>query len=334
MDADPARAPHRALTVPVSLLDRSRTREGESAATGLRNTVGRARRAERLGFHRFWVAEHHAVPGIASGSPPVLMAQIAAETSHIRVGSGGVMLPNHSPIVVAEQARMLEALHPGRIDLGVGRSLGFTAPVRRALGVERYGPERFAEDLVTLVDYLHDEGPVTAMPRDVEPPPVLVLATRSGLAVAARLGLPVVVGGPVLHGDLAPLGDYRRDFQPRAGQSEPEVIISLDVMIADTADQARDLLLPEAWAMAESRATGAFPPLRPGPPGRLTAKQQSVIEQQLQMAIHGRPEQVLAELNALVERTGASEVLASTSTYDLDALAAADSALAALAADR
>lgn len=329
MDA-PASTPTPPLQVPVSLLDRSRTRQGESPATALQHTVDRARRTERLGFRRFWVAEHHAVPGIASGSPPVLMAQIAAQTTRIRVGSGGVMLPNHSPLVVAEQARMLEALHPGRIDLGVGRSLGFTAPVRRALGVERYGPERFAEDLATLVDYLHDRGAVTAMPRDVEPPPVLVLATRSGLAVAARLGLPVVVGGPVLHGDLAPLADYRRDFRPRDGQPEPEVVISLDIMIADSAARARELLLPEAWAMAESRATGAFPPLRPDPPERLTAKQQTAVEKQVQMALHGTADDVLDQLATLVERTGATEVLASTSTYDLDALAQADTALAAL----
>lgn len=335
MDADPRSALEPALepalTVPVSLLDRSRTRHGEPAAAAVRRTVDRARRAESLGFRRFWVAEHHAVPGIASGSPPVLMAQIAAQTSRIRVGSGGVMVPNHRPLVVAEQARMLEALHPGRIDLGVGRSLGFTAPVRRALGVERYGPERFAEDLTALVDYLHDDGPVTAMPRGVEPARVLVLATGSGLAVAARLGLPVVVGGPVLHGDLRPLMDYRRDFRSRDGQAEPEVIISLDVMIADTADEARKLLLPEAWAMAESRSTGAFPPLRPDPPDRLTPKQEAAIEQQVQMAVHGTAQDVLSELGALVERTGASEVLASTSTYDLDALAEADAALAALA---
>ena len=178
------------LPVPISLLDRSRTRAGEPAARALRDTVERARRAEELGFGRIWVAEHHAVPGIASGSPPLLMAAIAARTERIRVGSGGVMLPNHRPIVVAEQAKMLAALHPGRVDLGVGRSLGFTAPVRDALGVHDYGPDDFAGDVTALVDLLADAGPVTAMPKGVPAPPLFVLATGSGLAVAARLGLP------------------------------------------------------------------------------------------------------------------------------------------------
>src|SRR5690606_9643927 len=128
----------------ISLLDRSRTRAGEPPSAALPATVERARRAESLGLHRFWVAEHHAVPGVASSSPPVLMTAVAAATSRIRVGSGGIMLPHHRPVVVAGQARMLAALHPGRIDLGLGRSLGFTQPVREALRVTSYGPEEFA----------------------------------------------------------------------------------------------------------------------------------------------------------------------------------------------
>lgn len=316
--------------MPVSLLDRSRTRVGETPAESLRATVDRARRAEELGFRRFWVAEHHAVPGIASGSPPVLVAEIAARTSRIRVGSGGVMLSNHRPLVVAEQARMLAALHPGRIDLGVGRSLGFTAPVREALGVSSYGQDRFARDLADLQSFLGDSGPVTAMPRDVPAPPIFVLATGAGLAVAAERGLPVVVGGPVLAGDLAPLGDYRRRFRPNAACPEPRVIISLDIAIASTTARARELVLPEAYAMAESRATGVFGPLRPEPPERLTAKQELVVEQQLSQSVYGTAAEVADQLGELVARTGAAEVLASTSTYDRAALAEADAALAAL----
>lgn len=316
-------------TVPVSLLDRSRTRADEPADAALRDTVDRARRADALGFHRFWVAEHHAVPGIASGSPPLLMAAIAARTTRIRVGSGGVMLPNHRPIVVAEQARMLTALHPDRIDLGVGRSLGFTGPVREALGVPEYPPERFAEDLAALEGFLHDEGPVTAMPRTASPP-VLVLATGSGLVVAAERGLPVVVGGPVLREDLAPLAEYRERFRPSRSSPEPHVIVSADVMIADTSERARELMLPEAWAMVESRATGAFPPLRPAPATTLTDRQQAKVDRHLEQAVHGTPDEVARQLADLVERTGAAEVLAFSSTHDRAALARSDEALAAL----
>ncbi|UNX56350.1 MsnO8 family LLM class oxidoreductase [Georgenia sp. TF02-10] len=314
----------------ISLLDRSRTRAGEEPAAALRATVERAQRAEALGLHRFWVAEHHAVPGIASGSPPVLMAAVAARTSRIRVGSGGVMLPNHRPLVVAEQARMLAALHPGRIDLGIGRSLGFTAPVRAALGVSSYPPDRFGRDLAALRDLLDDRGPVTAQPSGTPRPPLFVLATGAGLAVAAELGLPVVVGGPALRGDLAALADYRARFRPTTAQPEPYVVISLDVMVAATAERARDLLLPEAWATAESRTTGAFGPLRAEPPDRLTDRQRRAVERQLDLAAHGTAGQVRAELGDLVARTGAAEVLASTSTYDRAALAEADAALADL----
>lgn len=321
---------HTALPVPVSLLDRSRTRLGESPETALRFTVERSRRADELGFHRFWVAEHHAVPGIACGSPPVLVAAIASQTERIRVGSGGVMLPNHRPIIVAEQAKMLAALHPARIDFGVGRSLGFTAPVREALGVSDYGPDHFAKDLAALVDFLDDAGPVTAMPAAVVPPPLFVLATGSGLVVAAERGLPVVVGGPVLRGDLAPLDDYRHRFRPSRACPEPHIIVSTDVMIADTSERARELVLPEAWAMVEARATGAFPPLRPEPSTTLTDRQQTAVAQHVDQAVHGTVEDVADQLRHLVGRTGAAEVLAFTSTHDRAALARSDVALAGL----
>ncbi|WP_251839160.1 MsnO8 family LLM class oxidoreductase [Oceanitalea stevensii] len=314
----------------LSLLDRSRTRAGEEHAAALRATVGRAQRAEELGYHRFWVAEHHAVPGIASGAPAVLAAAVAAATSRIRVGSGGVMLPNHRPIVVAEQFAVLEALHPGRIDLGVGRSLGFTAPVREALGTTRYAPEAFAADLAALRDFLTGHGPVTAMPVVTDPPPVLVLATGSGLEVAARAGLPVVVGGPALSADDGAIARYRREFRPTEACPEPYVVISLEVMVARTTTHARDLLLPEAWAMAESRTTGAFPPLEPVEAVRRrqpTDKQRATIAGFLSSALYGTPTAVGVSLAALAERTGADEVMVSTSTYDREELAHADAAL-------
>lgn len=316
--------------VPISLLDRSRVRQGEPPGAALRATVERAVRAEELGFHRFWVAEHHAVPGIASGSPPVLMAAIAARTDRIRVGSGGIMLPNHRPILVAEQARMLEALHPGRIDLGVGRSLGFTGPVREALGVARYSPEDFARDLGALQEFLTDTGTVTAMPPGAASPPVFVLATGSGLQTAAERGLPVVVGGPVLHGDLGPLEDYRRRFRPSTEQPQPQILVSVDVLVAESTERARALALHEAWAMVTARSTGAFPALSDQPPSGLTTRQQSLVKEHVERTVHGTPDEVARALTELVARTGASELLVFSSTHDQGAQAASDAVLAGL----
>ncbi len=320
-------SPHVAL----SLLDRSRTRAGESDAAALRHTVERAQRADHLGYHRFWVAEHHAVPGIASGSPPVLMAAIAARTDRIRVGSGGVMLPNHQPLVVAEQFAMLEALHPGRIDLGVGRSLGFTPPVRTALRRDADAPDTFSADLAELRAYLDGRAPVTARPRLERPVPVFVLATGRGLAVAGDAGLPVVLGGPVLDNDDvgAALDDYRARVRATGGR--PYVIVSLDVLVADSVAAARELALPEAWALAAARTTGLFPALEPVDPDRaLSPRQAAVVEDAVGRTVYGDSATVLAELDDLLARTRADELLTSTSTFDLDALHESDVRLARL----
>ncbi|CAI9416208.1 MsnO8 family LLM class oxidoreductase [Nocardioides sp. T2.26MG-1] len=315
----------------LSLLDRSRTRAGRPEAEALTGTIERAVHAEGLGYDRVWVAEHHAVPGIASGSPPVLLAAIGARTRTIRIGSGGVMLPHHQPLVVAEQFRMLDALHPGRVDLGIGRSLGFTAPVRRAL---RHGAEAldtFESDLAELRAYLADTAAITARPVTGRRVPVHLLATGRGLEVAARLGLPVVVGGPVL--DSAEIGDvlsaYRRDFRPHEG-STPSVTVSLDVTVAETDAEARDLALPEAWAMARSRQTGEFAPLEPVDAIRAqpwTSQLRGRVEPSLDRAVLGSPVTVRRALERLAERTGADELMISTSTYDRDALFASDAAV-------
>ncbi|GAA0945067.1 MsnO8 family LLM class oxidoreductase [Pseudonocardia zijingensis] len=315
------------------MLDRSRTRAGEPDAAALRHTVERARHAEQLGYHRFWVAEHHAVPGIASGSPPVLIAAVAARTARIRVGSGGVMLPNHQPLVVAEQFAMLDALFPGRIDLGVGRSLGFTAPVRAALRREADAPDTFASDLEELRSYLDGSAPVTARPRLERPVPVYVLATGRGLEVAGDAGLPVVLGGPVL--DSPDIGSAIDDYRARAraAGARPYVVVSLDVLIADSPAAARELALPEAWALAAARTTGRFPALEPVDPDRaLSPRQRTVVEDAIGHTVHGDEAAVAAELADLFDRTGADELLASTSTYDLAALRESDARLARLLA--
>ena len=315
----------------LSLLDRSRTRVGTPDAEALEATVARAVRAEQVGYDRFWVAEHHAVPGIASGAPAVLLAAIGARTERIRIGSGGVMLPLHQPLVVAEQFLVLEALHPGRVDLGLGRSLGFTPPVRRALRRDHEDGDTFEDDLGELRGYLEGSAEVTARPTAGRTLPMHVLATGRGLEVAARLGLPVVVGGPLLASpELADvLARYRRGFRPHR-DSEPRVTVSLDVLVADDDATARELALPEAWAMARSRQTGEFPPLESIDAIRAVTWPSQVrrrVEATLDRAVAGSPATVRRSLDALVEASGADELLASSSTSDRDALLASDSML-------
>ena len=330
-DPDPDSDPRMPTAVRLSLLDRSRTRAGEADARALHRTIARAQHAEALGYHRFWVAEHHGVPGVASGSPAVLLAAIGAATERIRIGSGGVMLPNHAPFVVAGQFLMLEGLHPGRVDLGVGRSLGFTAGVRRALRTEAPAAERFADDLAELHDALAGTGPITVRPAVDRPPSVFVLAVQRGLEFAGEAGLPAVVGGSLLRDP-----DALRRYRERAGDGA-YLIVSADIMIAGTRERARQLLLPEAWAMVRSRETGEFGPLEPVDrvlARELTARQERRLDRWLSGAIYGNAAEVATQLDELLARTGADEIMATTSTYDDADRDAADAALAELVARR
>lgn len=317
-----------------SLLDRSRTRADHSEQAALGHSLERAVLAEQLGYHRFWVAEHHTVPGIASGSPAVLLAAIGQRTSRIRLGSGGVMLPNHRPLVVAEQFLMLEALTPGRVDLGLGRSLGFTAPVREALGRTEATHEQFAAEVAEVREYLEGTAALTSRPVAATPPPLHLLATGAGLATAASLGLGVVLGGPALLGDRIGerLAEYRRAFRPHHG-STPRVMLALDLLVADTDAEARELALPEVWAMVRSRETGAFPPLESAEVIHarvLSARERARIERGLAASWAGSEATLRERVGRLVETTGADEILASGSTTDRDALAESDRRVAAL----
>jgi len=318
----------------LSLLDRSRTRHGQAETAALTHSVERAVEIEALGYERFWVAEHHTVPGIASGSPAVLLAAIGARTSRIRLGSGGIMLPNHRPLVVAEQFRMLAALHPGRIDLGLGRSLGFTEPVREALGRLEADPESFSREIAEVRGYLEDSGTLTARPADAGEVPLFVLATGSGIDTAAALGLPVVLGGPFLDSPELPerLDAYRRAFRPHRG-SDPQVIVSVDALVADTDAEARELAMPEVWAMVRSRTTGVFGPLEPVERIRaaeMGEREGRRLERGLAAAVAGSSSTVRRRIEQLLERTGAQEILATGSTYDRQALAASDRELGRL----
>ncbi|MEU3724567.1 LLM class flavin-dependent oxidoreductase [Streptomyces sp. NPDC031705] len=312
----------------VSVLDRSRTRQGHTAAEALRDTVELARAAEELGYHRFWVSEHHGVPGIAGSAPTVLAAAVAAATRRIRVGTGGVMLPNHQPLVVAEQFGVLESLFPGRIDMGLGRSVGFTGGIRRALGRDTADADRFEEQLAELLGWFdgnrraHPE--VHARPAEGLRVPPFVLATGEGAGIAARAGLPVVVGDLRGRAKAAEaVRRYREEFRPSPWSARPYVVVSGTVAVAATHEAARRILLPEAWALAHSRTRGSFPPLRPAEEVEaleMTPKERELYEGGLDGHIAGTEEQVATALAEVARSTGADELLVTTSTYDRAAL--------------
>ncbi|GAA1569356.1 MULTISPECIES: LLM class flavin-dependent oxidoreductase [Kribbella] len=316
------------VSVPLSVLDRSRTRVGESEAETLRATVALAQQVEELGYKRFWVSEHHSVPGVVGSAPTVLAAAVAARTDQIRVGTGGVMLPNHKPLVVAEQFGVLESLYPGRIDMGLGRSVGFTNGVRRALGVEKDAADDFGTQVRELLGYLAGTSSVHARPGEGLWIPPFILAVGEGASIAAALGLPVVLAARP--DSPSRLADYRRDFRPSAWAPEPYVILAVTAAVADSTEAARQLLLPEAWATAYSRTRGVFPPLQADVPAELTAREQEYFDNALRGQIYGTPAEVDETLTDLVRRTAADELLVTTNTFDRAALLANYAALAKL----
>ncbi|MBC3991962.1 MsnO8 family LLM class oxidoreductase [Streptomyces sp. AC563] len=314
----------RVTSTPFSVLDRSRTRQGRAEGEALRDTVAFARLAEELGYHRFWVSEHHSVPGVAGSAPTVLAAAVAAATDRIRVGTGGVMLPNHQPLVVAEQFGVLAALHPDRIDMGLGRSVGFTDGIRRALGRDKEAAGDFGAQLAELLGYftgrqqVHPQ--VHARPAEGLHVPAFVLATGAGATVAAEAGLPLVIAAVVGEDRmLEAIERYRAAFRPSAQAERPYVVVAGTVAVAETTERARRLLVPEAWSSAYSRTHGVFPPLEPAEEieaRTMSPRERERYEESMRGQIHGTEQEVTAALDALIERSGADEILVTTSTYD------------------
>lgn len=327
------------LGVPLSVLDRSRTRRGESEPEALRQTVRFAQQAEELGYHRFWVSEHHSVPGVVGSAPTVLAAAIAGATSRIRVGTGGVMLPNHRPLVVAEQFGVLESLYPGRIDMGLGRSVGFTNGIRRALGVDKDAVEDFAAQLRELLGYFDGSQQVHpqvhARPGEGLRLPTYVMAVGEGALLAADLGLPLVIAG--VRGEDELLGwinRYRSEFRPSTWGEAPYVVLASTVAVADSKEYARRLLLPEAWASAYSRTRGVFPPLQPVDDIlalEMTEKERGFFESSLAGQVYGTPDEVGTTLQGLIGRTQADELLVTTNSFDRAELLASYAKLSDLA---
>ncbi|MGV2921393.1 MsnO8 family LLM class oxidoreductase [Streptomyces alfalfae] len=305
-----------------SVLDRSRTREGHEGPEALRDTVRLAQEIERYGYHRFWVSEHHGVPGVAGSAPTVLAAAVASATRIIRVGTGGVMLPNHRPLVVAEQFGVLASLFPGRVDMGLGRSVGFTDGVRKALGRGKHDAEDFAALLAELLAWFRGTSGtgVRARPAEGLTVPPFVLAVGEGAAIAAEAGLPLVIGDirnreKMLRG----IDTYRRSFRPSPWSAEPYVVVAGTVAVAACEEEARRLLMPEAWSMAYSRTHGTFPPLPTAERVEsltMTDKERGLYEAGLRGHVHGTEEQVADELERVIKASGAQEVMVTTSTHD------------------
>lgn len=306
-----------------SVLDRSPIRANGSPGAALRETVAFAREIEALGYHRFWVSEHHSVPGIAGAAPLVLASAVASATSTIRVGTGGVMLPNHPPLVVAEQFGVLESLFPGRIDMGLGRSVGFTDGIRRALGHGKDDADRFGEQVSELLGYFdgtQDRHPgVHAVPAEGARVPAFLLATGAGADLAASLGLPLVIAA--VRGEKAMIDaiDRYRDNFRQSSHGPAYVIISAAVSVAGNSDRARNLLLPEAWSTTYSRTRGEFPPLLT--PDQvlaltITERERARLDEALAGQIHGTESEVAERLEGLAERSGADEFLITTAGHD------------------
>lgn len=233
--------------VPLSVLDLAFVAPGEAVREALAGSVALAQRAEALGYRRVWYAEHHNFPTIASSATSVLIAHVAAHTKTIRVGAGGIMLPNHSPLVIAEQFGTLESLHPGRIDLGLGRAPGTDPPTMRALRVHPMRAEAFPEDVLELQAFLGESSPiggVEATPGKCTHVPLYILGSSLfGARLAARLGLPYGFASHFAPAALEPaVALYRREFKPSKQQATPYVIAGVNVLAADDADEAEGQL--------------------------------------------------------------------------------------------
>ena len=294
---------------------------GTTATAALEHSTALVRRVEELGFRRYWVAEHHGMPGVGSSSPAVLIAHLAAASSRIRVGSGGVMLPNHQPLVVAEQFGTLEALHPGRIDLGIGRAPGTDPRTAAALrrGTDPLGADDFPQQLTELISYFHGDGPVLAVPAVGHQPDLWLLGSSGYSAqVAGLLGLPFAFAHHFSgQHTMAALALYRETFRPSAVLAEPYAMIAAAVLAADTDAEARRLALPGALQFLRLRQgrPGLVPTPDEAAAHPYTDEERAFVEDRLAGQVIGSPATVRDGVRELVERTGVAELMVVTSAH-------------------
>ncbi|PRH78883.1 alkanal monooxygenase [Streptomyces solincola] len=319
--------------VPLSVLDLVTVGSGGTATQALTTSVALAKLAERRGFHRHWVAEHHSMPGVASSSPAVILAHLAAHTSRIRLGSGGVMLPNHAPLVIAEQFGTLEAMAPGRIDLGLGRAPGTdgaTAAALRRTDRLREGAEDFPEHLAELVRFLDDDFPdahryarIHAVPGPVQGPtgrPPVWLLGSSGFSarLAGTLGLPFAFAHHFSARNTVPALDlYRDSFRPSAVLDAPYALIGVSAFAADDERAARREVLTGALSMVRLRTgrPGLVPTPEEAEAYPFSEIERDFVEGWLGDVVHGTPDEVRTGLDGLRKRTGADELMITSNVH-------------------
>ncbi|MGW6464455.1 LLM class flavin-dependent oxidoreductase [Streptomyces rubiginosohelvolus] len=331
-------------TVPLSVLDLVTVGQGRTATQALRTSVEIAKLTESRGFHRFWVAEHHSMPGVASSSPAVILAHIAAHTERIRLGSGGVMLPNHAPLVIAEQFGTLEAMAPGRVDLGLGRAPGTdgaTAAALRRSDRLNEGADDFPQQLMELIRFLDDDFPdghpyarIHAVPGPVQAtspggvqsahrPPVWLLGSSGFSArLAGTLGLPFAFAHHFSAQNTIPALDlYRESFRPSAVLDAPYALIGVSALAADDEREARRQVLTGALSMVRLR-TGR-PGLIPSPEEAaaydFSPMEREFVDGWLSNVIHGTADEVRTGLDDLAKRTGADELMITANAHGGDA---------------
>lgn len=309
--------------IPLSILDLSPINEGSDVAQSFRNTLALAQHAERLGYQRYWLAEHHGMPGIASAATAVLIGHVAGGTSTIRVGAGGIMLPNHSPLVIAEQFGTLESLFPGRIDLGLGRAPGSDQLTARALRRNLAAdPNQFPNDVVELMGYFSAEQrhAVRAVPGAGLHVPIWILGSSLyGAQVAAALGLPYAFASHFAPEQMMPaIALYRANFKPSAQLAKPYVMLGYNVFAANTDEEAQFLAssMQQAFVHLRSGQPKRLPPPVAGYLDSIAPHQRDMLDEVLSCAAIGSPDTVKRKLNAFIEQTGADELMITSQIFD------------------
>jgi len=313
-------------SIPLSVLDLAPVTEGSTPRQTFANTLDLARHAERLGYHRYWLAEHHNMPGIASAATAVLIGHVAAGTSTIRVGAGGVMLPNHAPLQVAEQFGTLDALHPGRIDLGLGRAPGTDQAAARALRRYYANAEEFPADVVELLRYFEPAQPgqpVQAVPGSGSQVEVWVLGSSLfGARLAAMLGLPYAFASHFAPDALEQaLALYRNEFRPSARLAAPHAMLALNVVCADDDAQAGRLFTTQQQSFVNLRR--GRPGLVPAPLARAedidgfcTPEEKSGVDRALSCAVIGAPATVRRGVDDFIARHRPDELMLTANIFD------------------